>query len=264
MPTATTHALGTFNWPELATSDQNAAKRFYSTLFGWDIKDTDMGSQGVYTIFTLGGKDVAALYTMDANQSATGMPPYWGTYITVESADAAVAKAKSLGGTVLMEPFDVMEHGRMAVITDPQGATFCVWQAKTHCGVQVFGEPNTLGWTQLNAKDTGVAKKFYSELIGWKVQDDEMPAEMGGGHYTTFLKADGPAGGMMAMPPGAQGAPSHWLPYFAVENVGSTTTKAASLGAMTYVPPTDIPGTGRFAVLADPQGATFALITFTK
>ena len=263
MPTVTTHAPGTFNWPELATSDPAAAKKFYTSLFGWEYKDQDMGPQGVYTIFTLNGADVSACYTMDAGQASTGMPPYWGTYITVENADAAAAKAKTIGGTVMMEPFDVMEHGRMSVITDPQGATFCVWQAKKNIGILVHGEPNSLGWTQLNAKDTGVAKKFYSELIGWKVQDDAMPAEMGGGHYTTWLKADGPAGGMMAMPPGI-GAPSHWLPYFAVTNVDATTTKAASLGGKTYVPPADIPGTGRFAVLADPQGATFALITFTK
>jgi predicted enzyme related to lactoylglutathione lyase len=263
MPTVTMHAIGTFCWPELSTSDPLAAKKFYSTMFGWQTKDTDMGPQGVYTIFTLDGKDVSACYKMDAKQAQTGMPPYWGTYISVENADAAVAKAKTLGGTVMMEPFDVMEHGRMAVITDPQGATFCVWQAKTNIGVQVHGEPNSLGWTQLNAKDTGVAKKFYTELIGWKVQEDAMPGEMGGGSYTTWLKADGPAGGMMAMPPGAP-APSHWLPYFAVTNVDTSAQNAGSLGAKTYVPPTDIPGTGRFAVLADPQGATFAVVTFTK
>jgi uncharacterized protein len=263
MPTVTTHAPGTFNWPELATSDTIGAKKFYTSLFGWEFKDSDMGPQGIYTIFTRDGKDVAALYTMDKGQAATGMPPYWGTYVTVESADAAAAKAKSLGGTVIMEPFDVMEHGRMAVITDPQGATFCVWQAKANIGVGVYGEPNSLGWTQLNAKDTGVAKKFYTELIGWKAQDDAMPGEMGGGSYTTWLKADGPAGGMMAMPPGVP-APSHWLPYFAVTNVDEAATKATSLGANTHVPPTDIPGTGRFSVHADPQGATFALVTFTK
>lgn len=260
MPTVTTHALGTFNWPELATKDQDGAKKFYSSLFGWEIKDQDMGPQGTYTIFTLGGSDVAALYTMDAGQASTGMPPYWGTYITVEDADAAAAKAKTLGGTIIMEPFDVMEHGRMAVITDPQGATFCVWQAKKHCGVQVYGEPNSLGWTQLNAKDTGVAKKFYTELIGWKTQD--MPMAQGG-DYTTWLKADGPAGGMMPMPPGVP-APSHWLPYFAVTNVDDAAKKAGSLGAATHVPPTDIPGIGRFSVHADPQGAAFALVTFQQ
>ena len=262
MPTVTTHAPGTFNWPELATKDQEGAKKFYTGLFGWQYRDQDIGPQGIYTIFTRDGLDVAALYTMDAGQASTGMPPYWGTYVTVESADAAAEKAKSLGATVMMEPFDVMEHGRMAVITDPQGATFCVWQAKKHCGVGVYGEPNSLGWTQLNAKDTGVAKKFYSELIGWKVQDDAMGPEFGGGFYTTWLKADGPAGGMMQMPPGTPG-PSHWLTYFAVTDVDATTAKAQSLGAATYVPPTDIPGTGRFAVLADGQGAAFALIKFT-
>src|SRR5262249_9657369 len=130
MPTVTTHAPGTFSWPELSTSDPNAAKKFYTTLFGWQFKDNDMGPAGVYTIFTREGKDCASVYKMNANQTQTGMPPYWGTYITVESADQAVAKAKSLGGTVLQEPFDVMDFGRMAVITDPQGATFCVWQAK--------------------------------------------------------------------------------------------------------------------------------------
>ena len=260
MPTVTAHATGTFCWPELSTSDPIAAKKFYSTLFGWQIKDTDMGPNGIYTIFTLGGNDVSACYQQDEAQAKNGVPPNWGTYISVESADAAVAKAKTLGGTVLMEPFDVMEHGRMAVITDPQGATFCVWQAKAHIGAQVYGEPNTLGWTQLNAKDPAKAKSFYTALIGWKTQDDDMGPQ---GTYTTWLKADGPAGGMMPMPSEAP-APSHWLPYFAVTSVDTTAQKASSLGAKTYVPPTDIPGTGRFAVLADPQGATFAVVTFTK
>jgi predicted enzyme related to lactoylglutathione lyase len=261
MTTVTTHAPGTFSWPELATSDQDAAKKFYTTLFGWQVKDNDMGPAGVYTIFTRDGKDVSACCKLDEAQAKTGMPPYWGTYITVENADAAAAKAKSLGGEVLMEPFDVMDFGRMAVITDPQGATFCVWQAKAHIGAQVLGEPNTLGWTQLNATDTTAAKTFYTSLIGWKTQDDAMPD--GSGNYTTWLKADGPAGGMMAMPPGEK-APTHWLPYFSVTSVDTTAQTAASLGATTYLPPTDIPGTGRFAVFADPQGATFAIITFTK
>jgi len=261
MPTTTTHAPGTFNWPELTTSDQNGAKKFYTGLFGWQFKDTDMGPDGVYTIFTREGYDVAALFTLRPEQTKQGVPPYWGTYITVENADAAAAKAKTLGGKILMEPFDVMDHGRMAVITDPTGATFSVWQAKKHIGVHVVGEPGSLGWTQLNTNDTGAAKKFYTTLIGWKTQDDAMPD--GSGNYTTWLKADGPAGGMMAMPKGTPG-PAHWLPYFATANVDTTAQKATSLGAKTFVPPTDIPGTGRFAVLADPQGAVFALIKFTK
>jgi len=258
MPTVTTHATGTFNWPELATTDQNGAKKFYSALFGWQFKDNDMGPDGVYTIFTREGKDVAALYTLKAEMKKQGVPPNWGTYITVENVDQATAKAKTLGGRVLMEPFDVMDHGRMSTITDPQGATFCLWQAKKHIGVGVLGEAGSLNWTQLNTSDAAAAKKFYTGLIGWKTQENPMPG--GGGTYTIWLKADGPAGGMMQMPPGSQGPP-HWLPYFAVADVDKTHQKATTLGAKTFVQPKDIPGTGRFAVIADPQGATFALMT---
>jgi predicted enzyme related to lactoylglutathione lyase len=261
MPTVTTHAPGTFCWPELSTPDPAAAKKFYTSLFGWQFKETDMGEQGVYTIFTRDGKDCAAVFKQDPGQVQSGMPPYWASYISVENVDATVATARSLGGTVLMGPFDAGEFGRMAVITDPQGATFCAWQAKSTIGIQVYGEPNSLGWTQLNAKDATAAKKFYTALIGWKAQDDPMPGQQG--DYTTWLKADGPAGGMMPMPSGTQ-APSQWLPYFAVSSVDASAEKATSLGAKTFVPPMDIPGTGRFAVFADPQGASFAIVTFTK
>lgn len=262
MPVFTLHAPGTFNWPELATTDTAAAKKFYTSLFGWQFKDQDMGEQGTYTIFTRDGVDVAALFTLEPKLREMGVPPHWEAYVTVESADAAAEKAKALGGQVLMGPFDVMEHGRMAVIQDPQGAVICAWQAKTHIGVGVLGEPGSLGWVQLNAKDTAKAKAFYPALLGWKVQDDPMPAAMGGGEYTTWLKADGPAGGMMAMP-GNVPAPSHWLSYFAVTDVDASTAKALSLGGQSYVPPTDIPGTGRFSVVSDTQGAAFALIKFT-
>jgi predicted enzyme related to lactoylglutathione lyase len=261
MPTVTTHSLGTFCWPELATSDQDAAKKFYVALFGWQFTDQDMGPGMTYTIFKLGGHDVAALFTLQPDMVKNGVPPNWGAYISVENADQAAEKAKALGGTVLHGPADVMEHGRLATLQDPQGAVFTVWQAKQNIGVGVLGEPGSLAWTQLNAKDPEGAKKFYPALIGWKVQDDAMPDLMGGGFYTTWLKADGPAGGMMPMPKAAP-APSHWLPYFAVANVDTAVATATSLGALTYVPPLDIPGMGRFSVLADPQGAAFAVVTF--
>jgi len=259
MPTVTTLVTGTFCWPELATSDQNAAKKFYTSLFGWTVKDTDMGPNGTYTIFTLNGKDAAAAYTLMPDMVKNGVPPNWASYVTVDNADQSVEKAKSLGGQLLMGPMDVMDHGRMAVLQDPQGAVFCVWQSKATHGIGILGEPGSLAWTQLNAKDTAAAKKFYPALLGWKTQDDPMGA--GTGTYTTFLKADGMAGGMMAMPPGTP-APAHWLPYFSSADVDATAKKAASLGAQTFVPPTDIPNVGRFAVLADPQGATFAVIKF--
>ena len=154
MATLTPHAPGTFSWPELGTTDQEGAKKFYTALFGWTANDTPMGPGETYTIFQKNGKDVGALYTLRAEQKQNGVPPNWGAYISVANADETAAKAKQLGGTLLMEPFDVMEHGRMAVITDPQGATFCLWQAKKHCGIQVFGEPNSLGWEVRSSRAT--------------------------------------------------------------------------------------------------------------
>lgn len=261
MPTVTTHTIGTFSWPELGTSDTRGAKQFYTSLFGWQFNDSDMGPNGVYTIFTLNGRDVAALYALMPDMVKQGVPPFWGSYVTVENVDRSAEKAKSLGGRVITPPMDVMDHGRMVVLEDPQGATFTLWQPKDHIGVGVLYEPGSLAWTQLNARDPAAAKKFYPALLGWKIQDEEMPAAMGGGMYTTWLKSDGQAGGMMPMPKEAP-APSNWLPYFAVANVDAAATKAGSLGAKSYVPPTDIPGIGRFAVLADPQGATFAIAKF--
>ena len=138
MATVTQHAPGTFCWPELATLDQNGAKKFYTGLFGWTFKDTDMGPQGVYTIFQSDGADVGALYTMRDEEKAM-MPPHWNAYVSVESADKSTVQAKELGATVIMEPFDVMEHGRMAILMDPAGAVFSVWEAKKHIGVKKNG-----------------------------------------------------------------------------------------------------------------------------
>lgn len=259
MPTMTQHSTGTFCWPECATGDAAASKKFYSDLLGWAWKDVPMGEQGTYHIAELRGAEVAAMYTLTGEMRAQGVPPHWASYVLVAGADEAAQRAESLGGKVVMGPFDVMDHGRMAVLMDPIGATFCVWQAKKHCGVGMLNEPGALGWTQLNATDPAKAKPFYTALLGWTYQDDPNPM---GGVYTTWMKADGPAGGMMAMPPGAEGAPSHWLVYWAVADTRESHAKAAALGAKTFVPPTDIPGMGTFAVLCDPQGVGFALVSF--
>jgi len=254
------HQPGMFCWVELAAKDGPAAKKFYKSLFDWGVDDIP-NDAGVYSMVQKKGKNAGGLYEQGPQEQ--GIPPHWNSYICVDNADETAEKAKKLGGNVILGPFDVMEHGRMAVIQDPQGAQFCVWQPKQHIGAAVVGEPNSLGWVQLNATDTAKAKAFYPAVVGWKVQNDPMPDAMGGGEYTTWLKADGPAGGMMAMPANTP-APSHWLSYFAVTDVDATTAKATTLGAQVFVAPTDIPGTGRFSVLADGQGATFALIKFTK
>lgn len=259
MPTMTQHSVGTFCWTECAANDAAAAKTFYSELLGWTWKDIPMGDAGMYHIAEVRGAEVAAMYELTDEMRGQGIPAHWASYVSVANTDETIAKAQALGGRLLMGPHDVMDHGRMAVLMDPVGATFCVWQAKKHCGVGMLNEPGALGWTQLNATDPGKARPFYTGLLGWTAQDDPNPM---GGVYTTWMKSDGPAGGMMAMPPGAEGAPSHWLVYWAVTDTRASHEKAVSLGAKSFVPPTDIPGMGSFAVLQDPQGVIFALVAF--
>lgn len=260
MPTTTQHATGTFCWFELATRDQNGARTFYSKLFGYEPSDSPMGDGQTCTILKLAGRDAAALYAMRAQDHPPATPSHWLAYVAVENADAAAAKVKAAGGQVMLEPFDVMEHGRMAACVDPLGAAFAVWQAKQHTGIGVAGEHGAFAWCQLNAPTGGrdKAKKFYTEALGWTFRDDPMPT---GDAYTTWLGADGPRGGMMPMPSGVE-APAHWLVYFATSDVDATAARTKELGGQCVVPPTDIPGMGRFAVLQDPQGAFFAVVKF--
>jgi len=152
----TKHEPGTFCWVELATSDGAAAKTFYTSLFGWTADDAP-GGGGVYTTLRKNGKDAAALYELGPQQK--GVPPHWNSYVCVENADAAAAHAKELGGTVMMEPFDVMEHGRMAVVADPAGATFSVWQPRHNIGAQVVNEPGAFCWNELYTTDPRRAGK---------------------------------------------------------------------------------------------------------
>lgn len=253
MTEVTSHAPGTFCWIELGTSDPIGAKAFYGNLLGWAFDDMPMGPGESYTTFRLKGRAVAAAYALDPKKMA-GVPPHWMLYVATVDADATAKKSAELGGAALMEPIDVMDLGRMAVLKDPTGGVFGVWQAKRNTGIGIENEPGALCWGQLNSSDTSRAEGYYTALFGWAAKTGTGD----GMTYTEFRRGGVPFGGMMALPPNA-GAPTHWLAYFAVESVDATAARAASLGARTFVPPTTIEGAGRFAVLADPQGATFAL-----
>ncbi len=247
---------GAFCWIDLSTTDTTAATKFYRELFGWDANDEPAGEGMVYTHLALGGKSVGGLYAMPKETRDMGVPPHWMSYISVENADQTAAKAKELGATVLMEPADVGEGGRMAVMQDPTGAWFSIWQPLKHHGAEIFNEPISLCWTELMTTDTKKAAAFYGGLFGYtaKVQN------MGEIDYTSFMNGDIPTAGMMAITPGmGEGIPSHWAVYLTVEDCDATVSKAKSLGAQVYKDTSDIPGMGRFAVLADPQGAVFSV-----
>jgi predicted enzyme related to lactoylglutathione lyase len=261
MATFTQAPAGTVCWIELHTSDVEGAKKFYGSVFGWKYKDLPIGPGGTYHIPQLNGVDVGGTYKLMPEAAKMGMPSNWLTYFAVPNVDEAAKKASSLGGKVMREPMDVMDVGRMAVIQDPAGAAFAVWTAKGS-GNTMRDEPGSFGWAQLNSTDTAKATKFYTQLFGWRPQVDPMPG--GGGDYTTWMVGQTMAGGMMAMPPDAGPIPSHWLVYLATSDVDATHAKATAAGAQSYVAPADIPDIGRFSVLADPQGASFALVRFNK
>ncbi len=247
------HAPGSFCWIELATTDGPGAKKFYSELFGWEAQDNSIGPDMVYTMLKLNGKDVAALY--QKGEMMKQVPTHWASYVSVTNADETAAKAKALGATVVQEPFDVMEVGRMAVIADPTGAHFCIWQPKQHKGVGVKGETNSLCWNELLTNDTGKAIEFYTKLFGWKTKTDT-----GATPYTEIVNGEEHIGGIMQIQPQMGPMPPNWGIYIAVADCDATAQKATSLGGRQYVPPTDIQHVGRFAVLSDPQGAVFNII----
>jgi predicted enzyme related to lactoylglutathione lyase len=253
MTEVTKHEPGSFSWAELATSDPQSAKKFYSGLFGWSIKDNPMGEDFVYTLLQIGGKDVAALYKMMKEQADQGVPPNWMCYVAVENADETAQKAKSLGGKVIAEPFDVMDYGRMAVIQDPEGAILSIWQPRTHAGVQRVDEPNTMCWCELSTRDAARAGKFYTGLFGWGLKTSD-PA------YHEILRGGVPIGGILPMTPEMKDVPAHWGLYFQVVDCDGAVAKAKALGGQVCMGPLDIPKTGRFAVLQDPQGAFFNVI----
>jgi predicted enzyme related to lactoylglutathione lyase len=259
MATMTKHAPGTFSWVELGTTNQDAAKKFYAAVFGWTFKDTPMGPDaGVYTIFQNKDQPCAALYTLMPDMQKQGIPPHWGAYVTVNSADETAKKATTLGGKVMMEPFDVMGTlGRMAVIQDPTGAVFSVWQAIDHQGVGVLDEPGALTWAELLTNDTAKAEKFYTQLIGWK--SEKMP--MGNSDYTLFQRSDGAnAGGLFQITAEMQGVPPNWTIYFQTADIQATVNKIKSQGGEIVVPPGPIPNVGHFAIVKDGQGAAFGLL----
>lgn len=265
MSERTEYRAGTPSWVDHSSPDPGAAAEFYGALFGWDTADQmPEGSDGQYFMATLRGKNVAAL----GSNPVEGIPPVWNTYITVESADDAAAAVKAAGGMVAMEPFDVFDAGRMAACADPAGAFFMVWQPKENIGAELVNEPGTLAWNELTTSDVEGSKEFYGKVFGWQ----PATMEMAGGEYTVWnhggmeMKQAPPEeggtglGGMISNAALPEGTPDFWQVYFGVDDADASAAKATELGGSVMAPAFDVEGVGRIAVLADPQGAVFAII----
>ncbi|MGD0696803.1 MAG: VOC family protein [Terriglobia bacterium] len=261
MPNVDKHAPGDFCWVELGTTDQTATKKFYQSLFGWSSQDFPMGPSGFYTMFNIDGRNTGAAYTLMKEMREQGVPPHWMLYIAVESADATADKAAQLGAKLLKPPMDVFDVGRMAVIQDPTGAVFCVWQAKSHSGFGIEAVDGTFCWADLNTPDRERAGEFYSKLLGWELgKEDEDPAHA----YWHIKNGEKFIGGM---PPAAHrppNTPAHWLSYFQVSDCTASANKAKELGANLYMPPTTMEDVGCMSIVADPQGAVFAIFKSSR
>jgi len=241
---------GTFCWAGLATSDPAAATAFYTSVFGWEAEALSAGQAGTYTILRHAGQDVAILYRQTAQARAAGAPPHWTSYISVEDAGAAAARAGRLGGSaVFREPFDV-PGGRVAAIADPAGAVVSLWQPRPRIGAMLVNDVGALCWNELATADPERAKTFFGELFGWQYQAS-------GSGRATIINADRRNGSIRAQTGRERGIPPAWLPHFTAENAGDAARRAERASGRRLGPATAIRA-GRFTVIADPQGATFA------
>ena len=248
----TRYTPGTFCWSDLTTTDQEAAKTFYGGLFGWEAQDIPVGEGATYSMMRVEGRSVAAIAPQPPAQREAGAPPLWNSYVSVESADAAVERTKELGGNAHAPAFDVMEAGRMAVLQDPQGAYFMVWQPGNHFGAQLVNAPGALVWNELASPDLDASSAFYSGLFGWEVAPFEGSPTL----YLSIKNGGANNGGMRELD--SPGTPPHWLVYFGVADIEAGLAKVKELGGAVHAGPIDI-AMAKIAVVADPQGAIFAL-----
>jgi uncharacterized protein len=239
---------GRFVWRELVVKNQTKASAFYENVFGWRTSTVDMGGGYRYTVLKNGEKDVGSLVAPPADGD---VPPNWLTYITVDDIDAVVARVPSLGGSVVMGPYDAPNIGRIAIVADPQGAKFAAFQSLTPGATDTTPATHSFCWSQIVAKNVDALVPFYTSLFGW------TPSPMGEGQVL-FTRGEEQVGSAMQMAAGAD-KPTHWLNYVAVSSLAASTKKAQAAGAELLYGPIAVPSMGSFAVLADPTGAHIAL-----
>ena len=273
MPERDGYIPGVPCWADTQQPDPDSAADFYSGLFGWKMENVlPDDSPGKYIVGRIGGRDAAAVGSIPEGAPQMAL---WNTYVWVDSADDAASKVKDAGGNVVMEPFDIMEAGRMGVFSDPEGAVFCVWQAKNHKGSGVVNEHGSVNFNSLNTRDAEAAKPFYEAVFGWKTLDLGGGTEFWtldgyGDHLETITpgirdqvkSAGGPEGfenvvaSIVPIPDDQPDTPAHWSVTFAVDDADAIAKKATELGGKVVVPPFDAPWV-RATVLSDPAGAMF-------
>jgi len=265
-------------WADTTHPDPGAAAAFYGELFGWECEDQmPAGESGHYIVGRIDGRDVAAIGSVPPGAPDVAT---WNTYVWVDSADETAAKAKAAGATIISEPFDVFDAGRMAMFADPEGAPIAVWQPGRHRGSLAVNEPGAVNFNDLHTRDLDRARAFYGAVFGWEV------LELGPGmgmwalpEYGDFLEGlnpgmrenmaamGAPAGfetvvaAIAPIDPGDTDTPAHWGITFAVDDADATAARAKELGGKVVSEPRDMPWV-RTTTIEDPQGATFVASQF--
>jgi predicted enzyme related to lactoylglutathione lyase len=255
MSEKTTFKPGTPCWIDLGTPDQDAAGEFYGRLFGWELhEDENAEETGGYRTAQIAGRAVGGVMKL----MQEGQPPAWLTHFATDDADATVERAREAGGSVIVEPMTVLDYGRMAVLADPTGAAFGIWQAGINVGFGVVKEAGAVNWAELNTRDPEAAKAFYGSVFGWEFEDQEFE---GTGAYTAISVGEETFGGMFDISDRVPDeVPAHWLVYFTVDDAEATASTASEAGGEVRLGPEKIAKVGAIAVITDPFGAVFAVI----
>jgi|AMZC01.1.fsa_nt_AMZC01001008.1_7 predicted enzyme related to lactoylglutathione lyase len=246
---------GVICWVDLGSTDLKRTKEFYCKLFNWSAHDFNVPGAGTYTTFKYEGKNVAAAYEIVSQQAQGKAFPFWMSYVAVDNVEASVKKAEALGGVIVLSPTDVDNRGKMAVVKDPTGAVFALWEAKSFAGIELCHVPCSLAWNELYTTDTSKANDFYTKLFNWEVDTVPMPV----GVYTNFKIKGNYVCGMLQINEYMGPIPSNWAVYFQVKNCDETAKSVVELGGKILIPPTDLPNGGRIATVQDPAGVIFSI-----
>ena len=250
-----THPNGTPAWIDLMTTDPQGAADFYGAVFGWTFEEQIVDEQVAYIVAHHDGREAAGIAARTDEERARGVPPAWNIFFATDAISQTCDRATTLGATVHTPPFGLPDVGRMAVLTDPTGALFCLWQGNSHVGMATMHVPGTFTWCECLTREPRSAARFYEDLFGWKT---ETSRDLGTEY--TVCHSDGTAiAGIMDMPDGLEGIPATWMTYLATQDCEATITRIQRAGGKLLNGPMEY-GTGKFAVIQDPQGAVFGII----
>ena len=247
---------GAPNWADCATTDLDAAERFYTRVFGWKPERMAGSDNSVYSLQTLDGELVAGIYPLNKQMLDMGVPPHWGTYIEVDDVDAVLARVKANGGIVVDGPIDEPGVGRMGIIQDNVGAFVRLWHSAPEHAAAPSNAAGHMNWNELATKEPEKAARFYEAVLGVEVE----AVDSGGSTYRLIHAGGRPVAGILTMTPEMGEMPASWNVYFASDNVDATVAKAVDAGGTVLQPAFDIPPGSRMVVLADPLGAVFEVM----